>query len=141
MTWELTGPSEPNGSSSSSTSGPWSRATASPMRLVIPSEKSAIMREDASPRSNTRSRSADRRASTSRSVPRSIPAYGSISTAVSRPHSTGLSGTNPNRALAAVGSGQTSTAAMVALPTSGASNPVSIRIVVVLPAPLGPANP
>jgi len=111
------------------------------MRLIMPREKSAISFSASSARSSTRSNSSDRNATTTGSMLRSMPAYSSISAAVSRSKSTGLSGTKPTRDFASRGFGQTGTPSMVAVPASGRSRPLSMRSVVDFPAPLGPAMP
>ena len=100
-----------------------------------------MIRSAATSRSRIRNSSPARLRTTAGCMPRRSPACSSISAPVSRSNSTGLSGTNPRCRLASVGLGHTCTPSIVALPSSGRSSPMSIRIVVVLPAPFGPAIP
>ena len=57
------------------------------------------------------------------------------------PYTGAPSGKYPRAALAASGSSMTSWPQMLAVPAVGVMNPASMRMVVVLPAPLGPRKP
>src|SRR5579862_8232529 len=72
---------------------------------------------------------------------RNSPWYVSSSAPVSRSNSRRSSGSTPMRALAATGPAHTSMPSTHTWPASGRSNPVAMRSVVVLPAPLGPTRP
>ncbi len=128
------------GSSRNSSSGSWSSARASATRLRWPVENPCTFTSARWPMSKRSSRAPPFARASASDMPRSRPTNSRFSSAVNRSSSPAFSVSTPVRRRSSSPWAHGSRPSTVARPESASSTPLSRRMVVVLPAPLGPSR-